>query len=254
MANKKIQEYIAKGLEQGYKEKNLMKNLADKGWKSKDIKSAIDEVKKMRMKKQKIELKHNRIVVTSNQKEKNHVEKNTPDDSKKEKEKSEKKGRFHFFGFGKKKEKQSKESNQDKPKKDKEDNAQKEKNGKFDKNVKKDKNDKKEKNDKSDKKNKEGKHGKHKKPKPEPIVYKKPVGKITTEVDDMLVIISESKMIRIDVLAKKLKVKESEVMEWIETLESWNLIKINYPLFGKPIIKMASKKNKGDESNEGKVL
>lgn len=93
------------------------------------------------------------------------------------------------------------------------------------------------------------KKGSKPKPKAVPIVYKKPAGKLTTEVDDMLEIISEKKKIRINKLAKLMKVKKSEVKEWTETLENWGIIEIHYPLFGDPVLTMAKRKVKTDEEN-----
>ena len=86
------------------------------------------------------------------------------------------------------------------------------------------------------------------------MVYRKPTGKLTTEVDDMLEIISNRKKIRINKLAKLMRVKKSEIKEWTEMLENWGMIEIHYPLFGEPILTMAKKKVKGedDKANEDK--
>jgi hypothetical protein len=93
----------------------------------------------------------------------------------------------------------------------------------------------------------EKKKAKRQKVKTVPIVYKKPAGKLTTEVDDMLEIISNKKKISINKLAKQMKVKKSEVKEWTETLENWGIIEIHYPLFGDPVLTMAKKKVKTEE-------
>ena len=47
-------------------------------------------------------------------------------------------------------------------------------------------------------------------------------------------------------LAKTMKVKESEIKEWTETLEGWGMIEVHYPLFGKPILTMAKEKARKD--------
>jgi len=86
-----------------------------------------------------------------------------------------------------------------------------------------------------------------------PVIYMKPAGKVTTEVDDMLEIISQKRSIRTDALARMMKAEESEIMEWMETLENFGIVKIHYPLFGKPILMIAAKG--GKEGNErSKVL
>lgn len=84
-----------------------------------------------------------------------------------------------------------------------------------------------------------------------PIIYMKPAGKVTTEVDDMLEIISQKRSIRTDALARMMKAEESEIMEWMETLENFGIVKIHYPLFGKPILMIAAKGGKeGNESSK----
>jgi len=93
-------------------------------------------------------------------------------------------------------------------------------------------------------KKKAKKKKKHKKFKEIPIIYEKPVGKITTEVDTMLVIISQKRKIRSNKLAKIMKVDEKKISEWTEMLENWGMIKIHYPIFGKPILMVATKKVK----------
>jgi len=84
---------------------------------------------------------------------------------------------------------------------------------------------------------------KHKaKPGPELIEYRKPSNKLTTEVDDMLQIVSEKKKIRIDVLAKKMGVTEDKVEEWANMLEEQGFVSIHYPAFGKPEVRIGEEK------------
>ena len=66
--------------------------------------------------------------------------------------------------------------------------------------------------------------------KKEPII-------LETDVDRLLKIIEEKGSITTDALAGILKVSEDKVEEWGRTLEEHNLIKLEYPPFGKPKLK-----------------
>ncbi|OYT38083.1 hypothetical protein B6U82_00625 [Candidatus Pacearchaeota archaeon ex4484_31] len=61
--------------------------------------------------------------------------------------------------------------------------------------------------------------------------------KIETEFDRIINLIKKSKKgIKLSDLAKKLKIEKGKVMEWCETLAESNLIKIEYPPIGEPLI------------------
>ncbi len=75
----------------------------------------------------------------------------------------------------------------------------------------------------------------------EPAPAAKPLakrGQIKTQIDDMVKMVTEKKKVKVDYIAKKLKVPESKVMEWAEILESDSMITIHYPAFGKPELRV----------------
>jgi len=227
MAEKKIVDYIRNGLVSGYKQKELEKVLQKKGWMESDISQAIKEAKKQIKQSPQTEKK-------TEQKTEKKPEKKTEEKPKdmaampfEEKDGKPVKKRGFFSCFRRRRKSQQESGNETKAKT----------------------------TEKIGKDEKESKPGKATKEKAIPITYKKPSGKLTTEVDDMLEIISQRKNIRINQLAKLMKVKESEVKEWTETLENWGIIEVHYPLFGKPVVTMSKKKkdDKYDQKQAGQA-
>lgn len=76
------------------------------------------------------------------------------------------------------------------------------------------------------------------------IVYRKPASGITTEIDDMLQMVSEKRKIKIDRMAKSLKVSEDQIQDWAKILEEQGLVRIHYPAIGKPEIRIGTEKIK----------
>jgi predicted transcriptional regulator len=62
---------------------------------------------------------------------------------------------------------------------------------------------------------------------------------IETDIDRMLRIIEEGP-IAIDELARKVKVGEAQVEEWIRMLEKGGVVELIYPPVGKPLVRMVS--------------
>jgi hypothetical protein len=65
---------------------------------------------------------------------------------------------------------------------------------------------------------------------------------ITTQIDEMVGIVTEKKRVKANYIASRMKVSESKVMEWAEILEGNGMITIHYPAFGKPELRAAQKK------------
>lgn len=85
---------------------------------------------------------------------------------------------------------------------------------------------------------------KPKKPEEMTIVYRKPASGITTEIDDMLQMVSERKKVKVDQIAKSLKVSEDRIQEWAKILEERGLVRIHYPAIGKTEIRIGVEKGK----------
>ena len=235
MVDKKIINYIKDGLEKGYEVDELKLILSKKGWKLSDINKAVKEAQKLLEKGDKKNKKAEKQKELKKDESKDKKAKDEKDNRRKEKKEQIKEGKDDFF--------KTETDGGDKPKKrgllgflrrKKKDEDFGEDEGKKDE------------NDKDEGEDKKKKHKKEEKP----IVYKKPTGKLTTEVDDMLEIISNKKKIRMNQLAKMMKVKPKEVKEWTETLENWGIIEVHYPLFGDPVLTMAKKKKKEDSEKE----
>jgi len=64
---------------------------------------------------------------------------------------------------------------------------------------------------------------------------------LETDVDKLLKIIEEKETISVDNLAKMLNVSEEKVEGWAKVLEEHGLIKLEYPPFGKPLLKAVRK-------------
>jgi|GEM_PF-3550433 len=226
MANKKVLDYINKGLGSGYKPDDLKAALLKGGWEEPVVNEAMKEAQ-------------------STSKKRGEEEKKRKEDEKRRQKEDEKRKKKEDEKKRKEEEKRAKEAGK---KKKEEDRHKKE--GEDKKKEAAGKEDAKDKKKEDTKKDKQGKKEKKGREKPVPIVYKKPAGKLTTEVDDMLETISDRKKIRVNQLAKLMKVDENEIKEWAETLENWGIIEIHYPLFGKPVLTMARKKPKKEEEEE----
>lgn len=83
-----------------------------------------------------------------------------------------------------------------------------------------------------------------KKPEERSIFYRKPASGITTEIDDMLQMVSERKKVKVDQMAKSLKVSEDRIQEWAKILEEQGLVRVHYPAIGKPEIMIGTEKIK----------
>ncbi len=66
-------------------------------------------------------------------------------------------------------------------------------------------------------------------------VKKKKSERIVT-IDDLLNLVKERKKIKLEEAAKELNLSESLIEEWAKILDEHGLIKIKYPLLGKPIL------------------
>lgn len=64
---------------------------------------------------------------------------------------------------------------------------------------------------------------------------------LETDVDRLLKIIEKSGSIATDDLAKILKVSEEKIEEWGRLLEEHGLIRMEYPAFGRPVLKAVKK-------------
>ena len=64
---------------------------------------------------------------------------------------------------------------------------------------------------------------------------------LETDVDRLLKIIEKGESVAVDDLAKALKVSEAKIEEWGRLLEEHGLIRMEYPAFGKPILKAVKK-------------
>jgi len=64
---------------------------------------------------------------------------------------------------------------------------------------------------------------------------------LETDVDRLLKIIEKGESVAVDDLAKALKVSEAKIEEWGMLLEEHGLIRMEYPAFGKPILKAVKK-------------
>lgn len=64
---------------------------------------------------------------------------------------------------------------------------------------------------------------------------------LETDVDRLLKIIEKNESVSVDDLAKILKVSEAKIEEWGRLLEEHGLVRMEYPAFGKPILKTVKK-------------
>jgi len=64
---------------------------------------------------------------------------------------------------------------------------------------------------------------------------------LETDVDKLLKIIEKNESVPVDDLAKILKVSELKIEEWGRLLEEHGLIRMEYPAFGKPVLKAVKK-------------
>ncbi len=83
-----------------------------------------------------------------------------------------------------------------------------------------------------------------------PIVYRKPSSGITTEIDDMLQLVSEKKKVKVNVLAKRFSVSEERIQEWAGILEDQGLVRMHYPAIGKPEVRIGTEKNEEKKEEE----
>ncbi len=75
---------------------------------------------------------------------------------------------------------------------------------------------------------------------------------LETDIDRLFRIIESEKKLSIKKAAKRFKVPENKIEEWGTILEENGLIEMDYPTFGKPVMKSKSVSNKNAKKQEEK--
>ncbi|HDD72533.1 MAG TPA: hypothetical protein ENG00_00410, partial [Candidatus Aenigmarchaeota archaeon] len=70
---------------------------------------------------------------------------------------------------------------------------------------------------------------------------------LETEIDNFLELIYEKKRLRLKEAVKIFKVRKETIIEWSRILEESNLIRVNYPVFGKPVFMVYEPEKKRHE-------
>lgn len=79
------------------------------------------------------------------------------------------------------------------------------------------------------------------------IVLDTSPGKKKTDLDLLYEFLQDKKELRISTICKVFKVNKEIAMGWCKILESGNLVAIDYPGFGEPIIRIPENKNKDNK-------
>lgn len=80
--------------------------------------------------------------------------------------------------------------------------------------------------------------------KPEDFVSKLPINHIETDIDKLMKIIDEKKVVGLDYLSKTLKISVNRLEIWAKMLEDRGLIEIEYPIIGLPKLRKKECKKK----------
>jgi len=80
--------------------------------------------------------------------------------------------------------------------------------------------------------------------KPEAATSKIPIDQIETDIDKLMEIIDEKKIVGLDYLSKALKISTEKLEVWAKMLEDRGLIEIEYPIIGLPKLRKKEWKQK----------
>lgn len=67
-------------------------------------------------------------------------------------------------------------------------------------------------------------------------------GKSVTDLDTLYNVLQEKKRLKVSSISKLFKVSKEIALDWCKTLESGNLVEIEYPSMGEPVVKALDKK------------